>query len=177
MVKTDAQLVAQVRLGDLESFGTLVERYERTLLAVALGVLRDFHRAEDVVQATLLLAFRRLSTLQDDEKFGAWVIQIARTQALEAARSRSVPATVSLGPEHELGSDGVGTNGWIEFEQVLSLVAQLPDPDRALIGLRYFDGHSMSEIASLVGRPLGTITKQLSRAIVRLRSCWEKENR
>ena len=45
-----------------------------------------------------------------------------------------------------------------------------------LIGLRYFDGLSMAEIASISGQPLGTVTKQLSRAIARLRSWYDEEN-
>src|SRR5262245_35901021 len=129
MVKSDAQLVAQARLGNIESFGTLAQRYERTLLAVALSSLRDFHCAEDAVQSALLLAYRNLNQLQDEAKFGAWVIQIARTQALEAAKRRSVPVLVSLNPEQEL-ADNLRTYDWIEGEYVLRLVAQLPEADR-----------------------------------------------
>src|SRR5688572_7297692 len=101
MVLPDAQLVEQVRPGDIEAFGQLADRYERTLLAIAIGALHDFHAAEDVVQAALLAAFRRLETLRDGEKFGAWLIQIARSQVVEAVRSRPVPSTLPLASEHE----------------------------------------------------------------------------
>ena len=76
----DAQLVASVRLGDAEAFGQLAERYERSLLAIALAKARDIHEAEDIVQTTLLVAFRRLGTLHDERKFGPWLMQIARRQ-------------------------------------------------------------------------------------------------
>ncbi len=65
---SDAELVARVRRGDVEAFGQLIERYEKTLLAAVLAESHDIHTAEDVVQATLLLAFRRLETLRDEHK-------------------------------------------------------------------------------------------------------------
>jgi RNA polymerase sigma-70 factor (ECF subfamily) len=175
MVISDAQLVEQVRLGDIEAFGKLAERYERTLLAIAIGTLHDFHTAEDVVQAALLLAFRRLKTLRDGEKFGAWLVQIARSQVVETVRSRPAPAAVRLASEHQTGHEDK-IDSWIEWEHVRSLVDQLSDDERVLIGLRYFDGHSMAQTAAITGRPIGTITKQISRAVCRLRTWWEKEN-
>ena len=102
----DAQLVASVRLGDVEAFGQLAERYERILLAIALAKARDFHEAEDIVQTTLLVAFRRLETLHDERRFGPWLMQIARRQLVEAFRTRRVPAALPLNDHlHEKGDD------------------------------------------------------------------------
>jgi RNA polymerase sigma-70 factor (ECF subfamily) len=171
----DEQLVARVRLGDVEAFGQLAERYERTLLAIALAKVRDYHVAEDVVQATLLVAFRRLETLRDGDKFGPWLMQIARSQVADAVRARRIPAGIPPdAPDHR--GDDTGTRIRIENEHLLSLVARLPEHEGVLIGLRYFDGHSMARIAAISKRPLGTVTKQLSRAIARLRSWYDEEN-
>jgi DNA-directed RNA polymerase specialized sigma24 family protein len=95
-VLADAELVDRVRRGDVESFGELCRRYERSVLAVALAQLRDIHAAEDVAQATLLAGFQRLSTLTDSSKFGPWILQIARRQVIDLARRRK-PAPVSRG--------------------------------------------------------------------------------
>jgi RNA polymerase sigma-70 factor, ECF subfamily len=172
----DEQLVARVRLGEIVAFGKLAERYERSLLAIALAKARDFHEAEDIVQTTLLVAFRRLATLHDDRKFGPWLMQIARRQAVEACRRRRVPSALPQSDHlHEKGDDS-STRVTIENEHLLSLIARLPEREAMLIGLRYFEGHSMVEIASISAQPLGTVTKQLSRAIVRLRSWYEREN-
>lgn len=173
---SDAELLASVRRGDVEAFGRLIERYERSVLASALAELRDIHLAEDVAQETLLLAFRRLDSLRDDGKFGSWLMQIARRQVVDAVRARRVPVSVPLEDFQRETADASGNQSWVENEHLLSLVARLPDHERVLVGLRYFDGHSMAEIAEITGRPIGTVTKQLSRAIRRLRSWWEKEN-
>jgi RNA polymerase sigma-70 factor (ECF subfamily) len=146
------------------------------VLALALAKVRDSHEAEDVVQATLLVAFRRLGTLRDDAKFGPWLMQIARRQVVEAVRARTVPATLPLDGPDRLEHTVADTQVRIENEHLLSLVARLPEREGLLVGLRYFDGHSMSEIAAISARPLGTVTKQLSRAVARLRSWYGKEN-
>ena len=170
----DTELVNRVRQGDLGAFRTLVERYQRSLLAVALAEVRDIHVAEDIAQTVLLLAFRRLSTLRDGAKFYAWLMQIARRQIVEAARMRQVPVPVDgqspLSQVIEIHEAASLENR----EQLLSVVQRLPEHERLLIGLRYFDGHSMSDIAAITGRPIGTVTKQLSRAVSRLRS-WCNE--
>ncbi len=175
-MESDAEFVSSVRRGDVEAFGRLIERYERSVLAAALAELRDVHLAEDVAQQTLLLAFRRLDTLRDEGKFGPWLMQIARRQVVDAVRARRVPVSVPLDDSQHETADASGNQDWIENEHLLSLVARLPDHERVLVGLRYFDGHSMAEIAGITGRPIGTVTKQLSRATRRLRSRWDKEN-
>jgi RNA polymerase sigma-70 factor, ECF subfamily len=176
-VLSDSELVERVRRGDLESFDALCRRYERTVLAVALARLRDIHAAEDVAQATLLVAFQRLSTLTDPSKFGPWIIKIARRQAIGWRRQRQTTAAVREEGVPEIAACDVTATDWIEKAHMLELIDRLPDRERVLIGLRFFDGHSLTEIAQITGRPLGTVTKQLSRATVRLRSALERENR
>jgi len=176
-VLSDAQLVERVRRGDAESYGALCRRYERSVLAVALADLRDRHAAEDVTQATLLAGFKRLSTLNNPSKFGPWILQIARRQVVDWTRKRQLSAAaVGGGTQRRQTGDEAGID-WIEKEHVLNLVERLPARERVLIGLRFFDGHSVLEISEITGSPVGTVTKQLSRAISRLRAAFEKENR
>jgi RNA polymerase sigma-70 factor (ECF subfamily) len=177
MAVSDAELVARVRQGDVEAFGPLAQRYERTLLAAALARVGDIHTAEDVVQAALLRAFQRLSTLRDTSKFGPWLMQIARRQMVDVVRALADPVAVSVGDCRHAGVlGGSGGDAWSDAEDLLDAVARLPDHERVVVGLRYFDGHAVIDIAAITGRPVGTVTKQLSRAIKRLRCLCDKEN-
>ncbi len=172
-METDAQLVERVRSGDVGAFRVLVERYERSILGAAMARLRDFHAAEDAVQVAFARAYERLSTLRSSDSFGTWLMQIARRQIVDAIRSRQVPVALRTDtpeksiPTHEQRLD--------ESEHLLSLVNRLPETECVLIGLRHFAGHSVNEIAQITGRPVGTVTKQLSRAHARLREWLEEE--
>lgn len=168
----DAELVARANRGDIGAFGALVERYERSVVAVALAELRDIHAAQDVAQSTLLLAYRRLATLRDGSKFGPWLLQIARRQISDVRRTRSVTVGLPDQGEVTLIDSSQEAQRWSQHEDLLALVARLPDHERMIVGLRYFDGHGTAEIAEMTGRPLGTITKQLSRATARLRAWY-----
>jgi RNA polymerase sigma-70 factor (ECF subfamily) len=174
-VLSDAELVERARRGDTESYGSLCRRYERSALAVALTRLGDVHAAEDVVQATLLVGFQRLATLSDASKFGPWILQIARRQALESTRRRHMSVAIPGGRTSEITTSEASTTDWIDKDNLLRLVERLPDHERVLIGLRFFDGLSLAEIAETTARPLGTVSKQLSRATTRLRGWLRKE--
>ena len=86
-MESDAELVRRVRRGDVEAFGLLSRRYEKSALAVALARISDLHLAEDVVQEALLLAYRAIETLRDDAKFGPWLMMILRRQIVDAVRA------------------------------------------------------------------------------------------
>ena len=64
---------------------------------------------------------------------------------------------------------------WIDdFEDVVRVVGRLPEHEREVVMFHYLDGYSAREVADLTGRPVGTVTKQLSRAVRRLRR-WHSE--
>jgi RNA polymerase sigma-70 factor (ECF subfamily) len=173
-VTPDSELVAGAQRGQRAAFAALVERYQRSVLAVALAELGDLHAAEDVAQATLVTALGAIRTLRNGAKFGPWLMQIARRQVIDAVRARRVTVSIPA----DLATAGPSAAGqldrWADHEELLNHLTRLSDRDRTLIGLRYFDGLTTSEISQVTGRPLGSVTKQLSRALARLRA-WYQE--
>ena len=167
--RSDAELIRRVRRGELQAYGTLVERYERTVLAAVLGVLRDAHAAQDVVQDVFVACFTRLGSLRDPSRFGPWLLKSAEREAVHASRRAKrmritgTPDDVDVGiePRESLLSD--------EREHLLQCVRSLPAHERLAVSLRYFEGRGVHDIANATGLAVGTITKQLSRAIQRLR--------
>ena len=169
-VVADSVLIDRIRAGDVQTYGVLVERYERSALAAVLPIVRgDRHAAQDVVQETFVQCYLKLADLRDGSRFGGWLIKSARRQAVRAARrlTRS-PSPVMRAAASENQSDD-RTFNFDEHEHVLHAVRQLPKHERLMISLRFFDGHSVKDIAAMTARPIGTVTKQLSRALQRLR--------
>lgn len=165
---TDAILVQAARAGDVDAFAQLVHRYRRSVCAVAVAILRDAHLADDVAQEAFLSAYRSLNRLADPSAFGGWIITIARNGARKSSRRRRPMPPLQAGlldrqalhpPPPPEPPD----------PQLLGAIAALPEQERGVLMLRYFEQHDVAAIAAILGRSVGTVTKQLSRAHNRLR--------
>jgi len=171
---SDAELVQIVLNGDRQAYGRLLERHERSVLAVVLAVLGDFHDAQDVCQDAFVKAYENLGRLRKRASFGPWVREIARREAIDIRRRMRQRRKVEF-PAEEL--DDPSSDGEIGEQNrlLLDAVMRLPGHERDVIMLRYFEGHSMKTISEMTGRPVGTVTMQLSRARSHLQK-WLKES-
>jgi RNA polymerase sigma-70 factor, ECF subfamily len=159
-------LVRAARRGDRGAFDRLVERYSHAVVARQFGWTRDTAAAEDLAQETFLRAWQGLGRLEDIRAFGSWLLSIGgfvgqewlrRKQADQKARMTfTAPAPVRQddGPDPALAR----------------ALAELTSEVQQLLALRHDRGLSCEEIARELGRPLGTVTKTLSRAYEQLRA-------
>jgi RNA polymerase sigma-70 factor, ECF subfamily len=171
-MKANAEIVRLVLHGDRESFAVLVARHEKAAWATAWRVLHDEHAASDVAQDAFLQAFHRLHDLREPELFGVWLLRIARREAIKVARARARNRERSIEERSDVLRDhrGVGSSLSGDCEQILAALARLPEHERLVVSLRYLEGQSVAEIGDAIGRPVGTVTKQLSRAMARLKT-------
>jgi len=172
-MRCDAELVEAVLAGQREAFADLVRRYEHAVRAAILAVLRDYHFSQDVAQDTFVTAYERLGSLRHGSAFGAWLLQIARRKAVDAAQRR--PRTEPLQAAGLMSS--VGQDGQLDeaSHRLLSAVMRLPERERMMVILHYFADQKVADIAEATGRPVGTVTGSLARARDRLRR-WLKES-
>ncbi len=172
-MQTDAELVNAVLNGEKHVFAELVRRYERPVRAVALNVLGDYHSATDVSQDAFVRAYERLAGLRKPESFGPWLMKITRRCALDSARRRPKEARLEIAaaienPDGRLDEDK---------QRLLAAVVKLPGSEKQVVMLRYFADNSVNDVANLLGRSVGTVTKQLSRAHRRLRKILERSEK
>ena len=175
MVASDEELVQRTRRGDREAFGDLVERYERPALLVAGSVLHCWHDARDAVQDSFVTAYERLNRLWSPHKFGAWFLQIVRRRALWHARRRASTARryvpIAMAAEQARAAEAGGAMS----ADLAAMIARLPRQECVVVTLRHLGDLPVAEIARVTGRPIGTVTKQLSRAYSRMRPWLDAE--
>lgn len=170
-MRSDAELVKAVLGGDKQAFGVLVKRYERPVRAVALDVLGDYHLTADVSQDAFVTAYENLPGLRKPVAFGPWLMKITRRCALDWARRKRDEAPLeSVVPQAIHNPDGQLDE---EKQWLLAAVVKLPKGEEQVVMLRYVAGHSVKDVAKILGRSVGTVTKQLSRAHKRLRNILE----
>ena len=174
-MRTDAELINAVLGGKKEVFAVLVKRYERPVRAGALDVLGDYHLASDVSQEVFIKAYEQLAGLRKPEAFGAWLMKIARRCALDSAR-RKVKETQM---RNKIATSIESPNGRLDEgkQRILAAVVRLPRAEKQVVMLRYFSDNSVKDVAEIVGRNVGTVTKQLSRAHKRLRKILERSEK
>src|SRR5262245_901818 len=88
MEVTDAAVVAQVLAGDREAFRLLVERHSRSIFRVAYRMTGDQQDAEEIVQETLLRAYKNLAKFELRSNFSTWVYRIAVNRTLDFLSAR-----------------------------------------------------------------------------------------
>ncbi|HJW20848.1 MAG TPA: RNA polymerase sigma factor [Candidatus Limnocylindrales bacterium] len=178
----DDRIVVQAVLdGDRDAFRILVDRELAGVVRAAARVLDDVAEAEDVAQETFVIAYRSLASWRADGPFGAWLARIAiRLAVRRAARLRVVPWAQPghVGDDDEprvavRQSSSDPEHAAVRGEQAMLVrraVAALDEPYREVVALRFFADRSLDEIATLTGRPLGTVKTHLRRGLLRLRA-------
>jgi RNA polymerase sigma-70 factor (ECF subfamily) len=183
MTEPDDNLVRRAQRGDRAAFEELVRRTSRLVFARLYLETGDVHRTEDLLQETLLSAFRSLHALEDPAGFRPWLLRIAQNTAIDAARRdqrrkraapparlrtalEGVPATAP-GPEAEAQRDEARG-------KVLAILRSLPEEYRLPLTLRYLGGADYEMICVQLGLTNGSLRGLLHRGLKLLREKLEQ---
>ena len=177
----DPALVAGFLGGDEGCFDRIVERYKRPLCRFARSYLGPAaHLAEDVVQETLVAAYRSLPSFEGRSSLKTWLYSVARNLCRGELRRRDArlrrAADAEGGPELlELPDVGPDPLLALQQEEVRRALEQaieaLPEMLRAALVLRDAEGLSYEEIAQVLEVPVGTVRSRLHNARARLAGC------
>ena len=173
-MESDSELVKAFLAGDRQAYGRLFERHERSVLAVTMWVLGDYHTAQDAAQEAFVKAYRKLDGLRRGAAFGPWIRKIARREAVQMGRKRRYRRDAE---QVATEAGGVSNDGSIDEanRRLLDAVMRLPKHERVVVMLHYFDDHAAKTIGEITAQPVGTVTVRLSRARARLQK-WLKES-
>ena len=164
--------------GDEQALSAFYDRWVHTVYSVAAHLLGDPQDAEEIVEQTFSQIWRDAGRY-DPKRGGiaAWVVVIARSESLSRRRTRvrrvrhdvlrhdhlvHEPANPPASPLQEAEESE-------RRELILGAVSRLPDEQRNVVRLTFFDGLSQTEIASALGVPLGTVKTRVRLAFAKLR--------
>ena len=165
----DARLVDAARQGDRVAFGQLYNRYARMVHGVLMARV-PLGEVDDLVQDVFVLALRRLSTLRDIARFGAWLAAISRNLANDYHRQSvaAVELTEELS-EGELEHGVTSEASEAEGASIPAAIRRLPDAYKETLILRLLEGMTGPEIASRTGLTPGSVRVNLHRGMQQLR--------
>jgi RNA polymerase sigma-70 factor, ECF subfamily len=172
----DIELIEEAARGEADALSALYDRFSGLLLTMAIRMLGDRAMAEDLVHDVFMEVWRNASRY--DRSRGTvrtWVLVRLRSRALDRLRSassrREVP-TDDVTPR-EAAPELEDPSLEPDRAAVRVALAELPEEQRQVLELSYFQGLSSSEIAERMGSPLGTVKSRTAAALAKLRSVME----
>jgi RNA polymerase sigma-70 factor, ECF subfamily len=168
-------LIQQVAQRDREAFSQLYDSCSSLVFSLAMRMLKVRSDAEDLLQEVFVQIWRQASNYSPERGSPeAWIINIARSRAIDKLRSiRRMEQSFVLtdDPARAESSDNV-ENSAAESESKMAMssaLINLPEAQRRVLELAYFDGLTQSEIAARLNQPLGTVKTRMRAGIQRLR--------
>jgi RNA polymerase sigma-70 factor (ECF subfamily) len=159
-------IIYDVKNGNKEKFGELVEKYQDALYTFIFYSVKDEGTAKDILQETFIKALKEINNYKEEGKFKAWLWTIARNKVMDFYRksSKIVPLEEdTIKQDDETSKDALGK---IELKHIQNLIDELPKEQKEVILMRQY--LSFKEIASVLDCPLGTVLARLNRAIKKI---------
>ena len=176
-VDTDelSTLVTRTARGDTDAFAALYDRLVNGVYGVVLRVLRDRAQSEEVTQEVLVDVWRQAARYEPTRgSVQGWVLTMAHRRAVDRVRAaqsssdREQRAGLSA-TERPYDEVSEVVQHRMEVEQVRRALGVLTDLQREAVTLAYFGGHTQTEVADLLGVPLGTVKTRMRDGLIRLR--------
>jgi RNA polymerase sigma-70 factor, ECF subfamily len=170
-----AVLLARVARGDQLAFEEVYDRMAGPVLGMVRGVVRDLAQSEEVMQEVLLELWRTASRF-DASKGSAmgWVMTLAHRRAIDRVRSAQKSAERELRAATALiDYDDVteAVEATMDRERVRRCLRSLTDLQQESVTLAYYSSYTYSEVAELLGVPVGTVKTRMRDGLIRLRDC------
>jgi RNA polymerase sigma-70 factor, ECF subfamily len=175
----DELLVSRVAKGDRAAFSILYDRYSRVLYAFSMKSLNSREESEEVVLDVFSQVWRIADRyVASKGRVDTWLFMVTRSRILDRLRKRqrSVPSENVFLQLSEIQSERSSVDPFEDVaiaerrEQVLSALKTLPEEQRLVIELAYYQGFSQSEIAQKTGLSLGTIKTRARLGLSKLKS-------
>jgi RNA polymerase sigma-70 factor (ECF subfamily) len=165
---TDRQLLERVAAQDGEAFRELYIAYHRRLARFLMRLTRRYELAEEVINDTLWVVWRRAGDFRGESRVSTWIMGIAYRRALKALRDDPALRAGLDTDEDALVAPDESEAAEIS-ELVLLAMQRLPTEQRLALEFAYGYGHSCEEIATIMDCPINTVKTRLFHARQKLR--------
>jgi len=176
----DLNLIQRVAQSDQQAFLALYDRYAGRIHALTLRILNDPMRAEEATQDTFMKLWSRARYyLVERGSFIVWLLTIARRTALDRLRMEGRRPLLSDSTDPEsiwpYLADNSQNADEARWQSLYFMLHDMPEEQRQVIQLAYYQGLSQSEISEELGWPLGTVKTRIRAAMTHLRREWLKD--
>ncbi|MEU9669623.1 sigma-70 family RNA polymerase sigma factor [Streptomyces bobili] len=174
----DDELAHGLLSADENAFAAVYRRWGSLVHTMATRSLGDTHEAEDVTQQVFLGAWRGRNGYRPEKgPLGAWLVGITRRKIVDALGARTRRLTVIDTVAHDsdgLRHDGGTPDAILDRVLLVDALSRLPDSQREVLCLGFYQDLTQAQIAERTGIPLGTVKSHTRRGLHRLREAVEQ---
>ena len=157
---SDQTLVKRVAAEDEDAYRSLYDRYADRVFRYAITLLRNQHLAEEAAQETMVAVWKSAGRFEGRSKVSTWIFGIARNKAFDLARREKrgdrVPDVSMVSPDP--------APGLLQEQVVTGALNTLPEAQREVVFLTFYEGLSYGEISRLLDVPEGTVKSRMFHA-------------
>jgi RNA polymerase sigma-70 factor (ECF subfamily) len=183
----DESLLRLIAFAKTAALAEFYDRYSRLVYSLAMFILNDGESAEEVTQDVFMRIWEKAETYRSEQaKVSTWLTSITRNRAIDILRrqrARPEGHRVGLGEEAfeamvaaDLPEPEEAVVEILQARKVRVAISTLPQDQRRALALAYFGGYSHTEIAAVLGEPLGTVKTRIRMAMQKLRSMLEEDS-
>ncbi|MCX7908684.1 MAG: RNA polymerase sigma factor [Ignavibacteria bacterium] len=174
-LQTDKEIIEEFTKGNVEQAANeFVKRYKNFVYLIAFRYVKDYDDAEDITQEVFIDALQKLKFFRQESSLKTWLYRITVNKCKNFLRRRKLVTLVRFGfpnDDEEKGLDfpDNSQNGGVEKkeleEKFLEVVASLPEKQREVFSLRYFDNLTFAQISNLLGTSIGGLKANYFHAV------------
>jgi RNA polymerase sigma-70 factor, ECF subfamily len=161
-------LLSRAIAGESAAFTVLVRNHQRSVYSLALRMLSDRHKAQDLAQDVFLQLHRSLAAIESDAHLSFWLRKVTVNRAIDRLRREPKHETVPLKESFDLVSEALDRDPLLQ-RRLRELIARLPPAPRGVMLLRYQEDLDPLEIARIMDMSPNTVKSHLKRSLARLR--------
>jgi len=176
--KTDNELIKMALAGNMTAFETIVHRYEALVAKITIPMLGNNYDADDIGQETFIRFYKSMKQFKGDSKLSTYLARIAINLSLNEIKKRSKQRTISDIDLNQNSIPFIDNESTTDATGLVNIALSMLDIKyRSIIVLRYIQGFSTKETASILNLPLGTVLSRLSRGQEKLKLIITKLNK
>ena len=172
----EGEIIRACLAGDVESFGSIVQEYQNSLLRTAYRFLSSWEDAKDAVQEALIKAYRSLGTFQRDRQFSTWLYRILVNECLDRLKSARHRHRSQLNPSIQDIEIPSPLDRLVEKELLQKALDRLSVKKRRVLILVGLEGFSGPEAAEIIGCSESTVRVTVMKARQQLRKIYIELN-
>lgn len=176
----DLELVRRVQAGDASAFGELVDRHQRSVYGIVSRMVHSRDEVDDLVQDIFVSAYEAMGRFRCEAKFSTWLHSIAVNMTLKRLKRLKRQGAVSMDDPEQGLSSVISAGSDAEPDEIVERAQQsalmrraidgLPDKQRVVVIMHYFEQLSCEEIAAVLKCSVGTVWSRLHYACRKLKN-------